>query len=310
MALPLEELIRPSNWPELDDPKAIWNTYQAELEGRGYHLMGSEAYRTLGKDDGLPPPAAVDPFHPKDGENFIHHWRLNPGNLHSRRIVSAWQPNVIVCFAIDRYQRQVVFKAVPSDDSDIELKVLRLLSSDPLRADERNRAIPVLEFVETRHDFFLHENRIAHGDIHYWNILINHADHRDLGAPKENDFRLGFNVEYAYIDFESSHILEPGTSCGHPISHPPEGAASPEQEAALDDENATIDVFAADIYNLGKTLEGELREAFRVYGGNHMPDPLEYNKILSDMTSQKPSERPSAVEVVGFLRNLSGCILG
>ncbi|KAJ7639223.1 kinase-like domain-containing protein [Roridomyces roridus] len=323
MALPLDELILPCNWPELEDPQVIWNTYKAELEDRGYHLM-----------------AAAHPFRPKEGENFVHHWRLNPCNLYSQRKWSSWQPSVKICFGIDRYQRQVVFKAVPNDD--IELKVLGLLCSDPLRADTRNRTIPVLEFVETRHDFvivvmpswgfswycpgcgsmatrielalklvetlqFLHENKIAHGDIHSGNILINHVDNRHFSAPKEADFRLGSDVEYAYIDFGSSHVLEPGISCGHPITLPPEGAASPEQELLFDDKNATIDVFAADIYNLGKVLEKELRQAFKDYGENHMPEPLEYNKILSDMTSEQPSDRPSASEVVQMLRNLSGC---
>ncbi|KAJ7639222.1 kinase-like domain-containing protein [Roridomyces roridus] len=342
MALPLDERILPCNWPELDDPRVIWNTYQAELEGLGYHLMGSEAYRTLGKDDGLPPPAAADPFRPKDGENFVHNWRLDPSNLYSQRHCSSWQPSVNVCFGIDRYRRPVVLKAVPNDDT--ELKVLRLLSSHPLRADKRNRTIPVLEFVGTRHNFvivimpswgicwqepacgsmatrielalkltetllFLHGNGIAHGDIHPSNILINHIDTRDFDAPKENDFRLGFDAEYAFIDFGSSHVLEAGVSYGHPMTNPPEGFASPEQEAAAENQSATIDLFAADIYNLGKTLETELHRAFKDYGKSHMPDPREYRKILSDMTCEKASARPSGAEVVGLLRRVSGSMV-
>ncbi|KAJ7639225.1 kinase-like domain-containing protein [Roridomyces roridus] len=337
MPLPLDELILPCNWGELEDRHAIWHTYQAELEGRGYHLMESEAYRTLGKDDGLAPPAAVDPFHPKDEEIFVHLW--GPSNMFSQRVMVEWQPSTIICFGIDRYQREVVLKAVPKEDT--ELKVLRLLSDHPLRADKRNRTIPVLEFVETRHDFviaimpywgtawkepacgsmatrielalklaetlqFLHENGIAHGDIHPSNIVINHADARDsLDAPKEQDFRLRFSPEYAYIDLGSSHILGPGVSFGHPLSYPPEGIASPEQKAAYEDENATIDLFAADIYNLGKALETELLRAFKDYGESHMPDPREYKRILAGMTSEKPSDRPSAIEVVRLLRNSS-----
>jgi hypothetical protein len=76
---------------------------------------------------------------------------------------------------------------------------------------------------------------------------------------------LRFNVEYAYIDFGSAHTLGPGASSwGSPLTTPPEGISSPEQEAAADAENVDIDLFAADIYNLGKTLEEELCVAFKV----------------------------------------------
>jgi hypothetical protein len=106
---------------------------------------------------------------------------------------------------------------------------------------------------------------LSHQDIHPFNIVINHLDSRNFSESNENDFRLSFNVEYAYIDFGSAHTFGPGaSSCGSPRTTPPEGISSPEQEAAEDDESLDIDLFAADVYNLGKTLEEELCAAFKV----------------------------------------------
>ncbi|KAJ7368616.1 hypothetical protein DFH08DRAFT_982829 [Mycena albidolilacea] len=235
--------------------------------------MGNVSYETLGKGDDNIPPAALDPFHPTDTENFAHHF-WPPKDLLSARSSNSWQPAIEICFAIDRHQRSVVLKAVP--DPSPELKVLRMLSGSPLREDKRNRAIPVLEFVETAHDFviaimpvwgicwdsppcgnmktrgelamkrgetlqFFHENGVAHGDIHPFNIVINHVDSRKFSEPTaQYDFRDSFNCEYVYIDYGSAHTFPPGTPA----------------EKALN-EILDIDLFAADIYNLGKTLERE-----------------------------------------------------
>lgn len=167
MALQLDDLILPCNWHDLDDKHAIWNAYQTALEDRGYRLMGSKSYKMLGKGDDCAPPPASDPFHPTNEENFVHH--AHPCSLYSSRNFSSWQPvrslllllpmplttsqSVNICFGIDRHQRLVVLKAVPTDSP--ELKALRLLSSPSLRADKRNRAIPVLDFVETTHNFVI-----------------------------------------------------------------------------------------------------------------------------------------------------------
>ncbi|KAJ7791656.1 hypothetical protein B0H14DRAFT_3500201 [Mycena olivaceomarginata] len=106
-----------------------------------------------------------------------------------------------------------------------------MLSGSPLREDKRNRAIPVLDFVGTAHDFVI-------AIMPVWDI----------------------------------------------------------------------DLFAADIYNLGKTLERELRAAYKQYGDEHI-DPKEYKSILSAMTGE-PAQRPTAAEVLAALRSLfsiTGC---
>ncbi|KAJ7785710.1 hypothetical protein B0H16DRAFT_2495 [Mycena metata] len=213
MALQLDDLLLPCNWDDLglDHRQLIWNAYRSKLEDRGYHLMGSEMYKTLGKDDDYTPPPPSDPFHPTNEEDFVHH--LYPRNLYSSRNFSSWQLSVNVCFGTDQRQRPVVLKAVPTDSP--ELTALRLLFGPSLRKDKRNRAIPVLDFMETAHNFviivmptwgicwssppcgnmttrgelamklaetlqFLHANGVAHGDIHPFNIVINHFDSRNF----------------------------------------------------------------------------------------------------------------------------------
>ncbi|KAJ7875896.1 hypothetical protein B0H14DRAFT_2715078 [Mycena olivaceomarginata] len=329
-----------SNWDRLDK-LAIWLAYEADLRDRGYHIMGGLSYKTLGQGDSNVPPAALDPFHPTDQESFVHHF--HPRDLLSTRTSSSWQPGVDICFGIDRFQRQVVMKAVPNDTP--ELAVLRRFSSPPLRADKRNRVIPVLDFVATKHDFvivimpgwgmcwqlppcgnmttrgelamklveclqLLHECGVAHGDIQPFNIVINHVDSRNFSEISLNDFRQSSNIEYAYIDFGSAFFFPPGTSSvGCPRTIPPDEISSPEQQVAMELdamelEAIPIDLFAADVYNLGKTLEGELCAAFKAYGDAHIPDPKEYIRILREMTSEEPSLRPSAAAVLKSLSAL------
>jgi len=89
--------------------------------------------------------------------------------------------------------------------------------------------------------------------------MISHADSRgDWEAPPENDFRKTCDVEYAFIDFGSAHIFSPGDPpFASPITIPPDPISSPEQ-VEHDTQGygeGKIDVFAADVYNLGKTLE-------------------------------------------------------
>ncbi|KAF8213999.1 hypothetical protein K438DRAFT_1956099 [Mycena galopus ATCC 62051] len=326
-----------SNWDHLTDKLAIWRVYETDLQDRGYHLMGSHAYKTLGKGDYNVPPAALDPFQPTDRESFVHHF--HPRDLLSTRNSSSWQPGVDVCFGIDRFQRQVVMKAVPNDTA--ELAVLRQFSSPPLRGDKRNRVIPVLDFMDTKHDFvivimprwgmcwqlppcgnmttrgelamnlaeslqLLHEYGIAHGDIQPFNIVINHIDSRNFSESSLNDFRQSSNIEYAYIDFGSAHIFSPpGTSsAGCPSTSPPDETSSPEQQAAMEVPETVIDLYAADVYNLGKTLEGELHAAFEAYGDDHIPDPKEYREILRRMTTEQPSRRPTAAMLLESLSAL------
>ncbi|KIJ42172.1 hypothetical protein M422DRAFT_48368 [Sphaerobolus stellatus SS14] len=220
-----------------------------------------------------------------------------------------------------------------------ELKVLRLLTSPSLRADKRNRVIPVINFLETR-DFvivvmpgwgqcwflppcgnmitrgdlaikltqgleWLHEQGVAHADIHPFNIVISHADSR--GISPENDFRQTFNLEYAFIDFGSAHVFPPGNPpFAVPITIPPDHISSPEQKEHLEG-TEPIDVFAADVYNLGKTLETELTAALEEYDKEPLPRQKyeQYRNLLSAMTDSQPESRPTAAQVLNTLHIIS-----
>ncbi|KAJ6476838.1 hypothetical protein C8R45DRAFT_1216683 [Mycena sanguinolenta] len=312
----VNDALRSSNWENLQ-AMDIWRAYERELQHRGYHFMDSTEYDTLGEGDPNIPPAAVDPFHPTYGESFVHHFE--PEDLLSTRNFSLWQP-------IGRLLRSVVMKAIPHGSP--ESTVLRKFSSPPLRAGKRNRVIPVIDFIDTKHDFIIprwgicwnsppcgnmttrgelaikltetlqlfHEHGVAHGDF---NIVINHDDSRNFSESCHNDFRQSRNIEYAYIDFGAAHIFAPGTpTTGCPNTRPPDGFCSPEQETVMEDDvKIPIDLFAADVYNIGKTVESELLDAFEEYGDGHIRQPMEYEqykRILRQMTDIDPSRRPAA----------------
>ncbi|KAJ7845495.1 kinase-like domain-containing protein [Mycena olivaceomarginata] len=334
--LPLPIRLQPANWPALaeEDALELWQHYQGFLLEHGYHIMDSQGYLTLGKGVVDIPPPALDPFNPKDTEFFVY-----PGDapdLLSTRI-HAWQPCVDVCFGMDHLQRPVAFKALLPHST--ELAALRFLTAPSQRADKRNRVIPVLDFldttdvvivvmpswgfdwhlppcghVSTRADMaiqltqglqHLHDLGIAHGDIHIGNILFSHGPFRPFHerAP-DRDFRLEAKVAYAFIDFGSAFIFSREASpFGTPITVPPDSFRAPEQ---TDPPTGDIDLFAADVYNLGKVLEIELAAAVEHYGEESLHDHQlkEYTKILADMTDINPSIRPTAAVAFQRIRTL------
>jgi serine/threonine protein kinase len=100
-------------------------------------------------------------------------------------------------------------------------------------------------------------------DIHPHNILLSQADRRDFAeqAP-EKEFRLSCAVEYAFIDLGSACMFKPGAPpVAQAITVPPKSVRAPEQTEDCDE---PINLFAADVYNLGKTLELELSAAIQV----------------------------------------------
>jgi hypothetical protein len=52
---------------------------------------------------------------------------------------------VYLNLALDRHLRNVVIKVIPEEN--LELEILKILSSVPLRSDPRNHTIPVLQFI-------------------------------------------------------------------------------------------------------------------------------------------------------------------
>ncbi|KAF9481616.1 kinase-like protein [Pholiota conissans] len=128
------------------------------------------------------------------------------------KAISHMDQNSTIFGARDSLNRDVVIKLVDKHspdrpESSIELQILRLLNSPPLRANTRNATVPVLEFLEFHgwifivmptHDCcdayfllssrecldfacqvlealsFLHEHNIAHLDVSHENIMINY----------------------------------------------------------------------------------------------------------------------------------------
>ncbi|KIJ30966.1 hypothetical protein M422DRAFT_53565 [Sphaerobolus stellatus SS14] len=150
---------------------------------------------------------------------------------------------------------------------------------------------------------WLHGQGVAHGDIHPGNIVISHDNARERPACAENDFRKVSELEYALIDFGAAHVF-PGmdSPLAYPETTPPEAFSSSEQKEQHD-KGGVIDVFAADVYNLGKTLERELDAALEEYGKEPLPTKQyeEYRKLLLAMMDPRPEKRPSAGKVLSTL---------
>ena len=142
-------------------------------------------------------------------------------------------------------------------------------------------------------------------DLHFDNIVWNYHDRRiNRNSPNFTPVRRDFDFRLAFIDFGASvkfptddhHV--PCNSTG-----PPPPFISPEQEEGEEKDGATFDLFAADIYGLGQIL------IYEVGGSNTLSRitlntlqasctnpflPSEYSALLSEMTAQEPSRRPSA----------------
>ncbi|KAF7290588.1 hypothetical protein MIND_01298900 [Mycena indigotica] len=327
--------LRPENWENLA-LQDIWSSCKDLLHSRGYILASSEEYETVG--EGLPlPNVARNPFKPTRNENFIH-VMMPEADVVRGRHPSPLQTCVEVLLGLDSSLRTVVFKAIGNDSA--ELAALKDCSSPSAREDTSNHTIPVLDWVETPHGFviavmpawgqfwndppcgsmgtriemavklveglqFFHKRGIAHGDIQRQNIVINYFDWRTQPPYKcTDDFRLTCKVEYAYIDFGSAHILSLANPWGIPTTHPTTEPA-PEQVPAMEAETE-IDLFAADVFNLGKVLQIELDAALRMYGQNHLVSLEEYQSILAQMTQVDPLKRPTIDQALAVLTQ---CIL-
>ncbi|KIJ44862.1 hypothetical protein M422DRAFT_47205 [Sphaerobolus stellatus SS14] len=115
----------------------------------------------------------------------------------------------------------------------------------------------------------LHRQGIAHGDIHPRNIVISHDD-----------------------------SLPP-----YPIQSP-EQAVQAELVEQVEQGTEPIDIFAADIYNLGKTLETELTAALEKYDKENLRRQKNYqgySNLLSAMTDPQPGNRSTVTRALATL---------
>ncbi|EPQ54762.1 hypothetical protein GLOTRDRAFT_130116 [Gloeophyllum trabeum ATCC 11539] len=323
------------DWDNIEDESLFrkpWEHYELFLAQHGYTLLGAPAYDDPQVFERIPRRPALNPFFPKDDEDFVHRPVFMWEEVEYLRLPQFFQPRATLYLGLDKVGRQVLFKAVTRDSA--EYKVLSHLRSHNLRQDPRNHTIPATlvsagdmvfviqpywgrcwdwpspDSVTARFKIvfqlleglvFMHENRVGHGDIHRENILWNHSDCRgwttgEHDPPPGYLFHSTFDFRMAYIDFGCSTLLEPGQSRMVPSnSRPPSDFAAPEQTA----EGDSYDVFAADVYNLGKVLQWELEEALKhddPVARETVESAPDYLDLLRSMTQEDPARRPSSLE--------------
>ncbi|KAL1660694.1 kinase-like domain-containing protein, partial [Schizophyllum commune] len=218
--------------------------------------------------------------------------------------------------AVNRAGKHFVIKVI-SDGQGAqglnELKILKYLARQDLRADPRNRAIPVVEYIEYEHYVFaifprwtpfpyddiqlpmtaieccvqitevvafLHENRVAHMGISPHNIMINYAGHL---IPQMKPLGEHLPVKYYLIDFGPSILLEESSGpLVPPLRLAPHRTSAPEV-----DSGDPFDPFAADVY---QTAVFMLEHFYDLTGFTS-----EFLPILQAMT-RSPEERISMKE--------------
>jgi len=103
-------------------------------------------------------------------------------------------------------------------------------------------------------------------DIHAGNILFNHSNSRPIGMGSSGEldapivpFHSTFDFRMAFIDFECAVHFERGMEpLIRPNMVPPSHTAAPEQ---LKEGEEKYDMFLADVFNLGRTLQIEIQKA-------------------------------------------------
>jgi serine/threonine protein kinase len=131
-------------------------------------------------------------------------------------------------------------------------------------------------------------------------MRINRNSPNFTPVRRDFDFRLAFIDFGASVKFLTDDYHVPCNSAG-----PPPPFLSPEQAEGEDKDGATFDLFAADVYGLGQILIYEVsgsntlsRITLITLQASHTETllPSEYNALLSEMTAEEPSRRPSAAE--------------
>ncbi|GBE83928.1 hypothetical protein SCP_0509870 [Sparassis crispa] len=257
--------------------------------------------------------------------------------------VSSFSPFAQLFAARDRLNRDVVIKVISKGTEGAnERRTLELLNSEPLRSDPANTTVPVLDFLEYEDycfavmpccgssssypflyaseclDFaeqllealcFLHKHRIAHLDISFENVVVNHhgkmpkkytydQDRKGLKIWPPLEWRSTFPVRYYLLDFGISvHFPEdlPLSRCT--ILPFPQGRMHRAPETLG---KKAFNPFAADVYQIARLLYAWFPDL-----ANDVPDLL---KLLQDMSYYNPSGRITASTALSRLRTLRTAI--
>ncbi|KAI0057596.1 kinase-like protein [Artomyces pyxidatus] len=248
-------------------------------------------------------------------------------------------PALAVVFAArDRCNRDVVIKVVSKgQEGSGELEILKFLNTPDMRLDAANATVPVLEFISigewtfvvmpfcdgcenmpmvNAHEVlefmeqllstlsFLHSHRIAHLDVSYENILMNHhgklpetvewVDGYPVPIEPPPEFHSTFPVRYLVMDFGYSVQFSPTSPISECLVDPSDrGRIHKAPESNL----VRYDPFAADVYQTGRLCYGWFSDiAHRIVPG--------FLALLRDMTASEPNARPTASAALERLRTI------
>lgn len=223
------------NQRTLDDVAKRWESLAPFFLSHGYSVYDWKGnYRTVPSEDSRPPLALND-----SAEAYPYGWSPLGSLKDNRDYAFFGTRGYRIWPARDTQGREVLIRLVsfPGSESE-ELRIYRQLNTPESRQDSRNHTLPVLawlqnsgltfvvlprwgepavglrclraeqllQYAETVLEclLFLHENRIAHRDIHFGNIVWNVMTGHHLMASADV-IRLDLDaVRFAIIDFDSS----------------------------------------------------------------------------------------------------------
>ncbi|KAK7028411.1 hypothetical protein R3P38DRAFT_2936229 [Favolaschia claudopus] len=221
----------------------------------------------------FPRKAAPDPFHPQNDEDFIHRLDVDWAQPHLNRRLGFFQETAFLHLALDRYLRHVMIKAIPTGSKELQIigsvvgRALGMASLRlcPIRFEMARQLLEGLQFM--------HDHGIAHGPFYshfriyiHGTIVWNRSDKRprEVWEPAAGlvkpPFHSLFDFRMAYIDFGAATKFTADLRLFASNCRPPSKWAAPEQ--FLD---KPYDVCAADVFMLGKVLQGELAEGRQWY---------------------------------------------
>jgi len=143
---------------------------------------------------------------------------------------------------------------------------------------------------------FLHSCRIAHLDIAYENILMNHHGEIPKKYNQPPEFRSTFPVQYIFIDFGLSIHRPSSSNPSDRILVDPLRSGRPTK--APESTERKCDPFAADVYQTAQMLYGFIHDI--------VPDVPGLLELLQDMTYYRPSRRIPASVALTRLQVLRG----
>ncbi|KIJ43815.1 hypothetical protein M422DRAFT_228875 [Sphaerobolus stellatus SS14] len=289
---------------EAEELDAFWTTQQTWLESRGYMLRPR--------------------YRPGGGPNKE---KVQDGKLRKHTTMDATKIS-------DGFPVIMKILCHSKDSSELELRLNVLFSTEPLASNPKNHCVKVLEVLEVPdyedlvllvmprlriyndppfqtigeglhfiHQLFegidfLHDNRIAHRNIHHGNVMmdpselypdgfhpLNISQNKDSTGPAKHFTRTQKPPRYFLIDFGRSGIYDP--SCTTQGTPAPGAQTAPEFR---DSNTKLYDPIRTDIYHVGELIR---QTFFMNYEGFSFLNPL-----VTKMIQESPQSRPTIKECI------------